>query len=323
MVFHGQSIVRRVRVILVGAGRWGANHARTVGEAGGVLVGVVDVVREAAERLARLHGARAYTSIGEAVRRERPDAALIVVPPEHLYGAAREAMEHGLHVLVEKPVATRSRDALDLALYAEKRGLVGVAGYLLRFHPATRLLTRLAPRARPWLFEAHRLVHRRRGARSRPIDLDLASHDYDLVNHLFWRLRVEHARLEEGPGGSLHEAVLTGAVRARILVSDAVPSGVRHRVVTLYGEGVVATLDYDESIAVVKRRGRGSELVALTGEPPLTTEHRVFYTMVARVEGIGEDKHPLEGVAATLRDAVHVLELIEEARRLAKKQLSR
>ncbi len=315
--------MRRVRVILVGAGRWGANHARTISEAGGVLVGVVDVVREAAERLARLHGARPYTSIGEAVRREKPDAALIVVPPEHLYGAAREAMEYGLHVLVEKPVATSSRDALDLALYAEKRGLVGLAGYLLRFHPATLLLTRLVPRARPWLFEAHRLVHRRHGARSRPIDLDLASHDYDLVNHLFWRMRVADARFEEGPGGSLHEAVLVGAVRARILASDMVPSGVRHRVVTLYGEGIVATVDYDENIAMLKRRGRGSELIALTGEQPLTTEHQVLYTMVARVEGVGEERHPLEWAAATLRDAVHVLELIEEARRLATRRLSR
>ncbi len=308
--------MRRVRVVLVGAGRWGSVHAKTVREAGGELVAVVDVDRRAAERLASLYGARAYTSLADSLA-EKPDAALVVVPPEHLYSVAVEAVEYGLHVLVEKPVALDSRSALDLAARVERRGLVGIAGYLLRFHPVVRLAARLVAESGVWLFEAKRLVHRRSVARTRPIDIDLAVHDIDLALYLLGAgLRDTRASLERVDGGSVFRFEgVAGNARVEVLASDAVPEGVRHRVLSLYGSGLVYTADFDEGRVVVKRRGRVGEERVVQGEPPLTVEHRVFYAMVARVEGLGEERHPLEAAAASIRDAALVLRVLEEARR--------
>lgn len=99
-----------MRVLLVGAGAFGASHGRAIDAAEGVeLAGVVDSDASRAQQLADAFQVPFWTSIGRGASGSGSDIAAIVVPTRHHVGTAVEAIEAGLHVLVEKPVA------LDLA----------------------------------------------------------------------------------------------------------------------------------------------------------------------------------------------------------------
>ncbi len=302
------------RLVLVGAGRWGLAHARTVQEAGGRLVAVVDVNIEAAERAAEAYGARAYQRLEDAVEKEKPDAAIIAVPPQALASVAREALGLGLHVLVEKPVALEARSAGELAGFAESRGLVGVAGYLLRFHPVTRILREIVSRE-PLLLEFYRVIGRPDNARRWPIDLDLAVHDVDLSIFLLGgEPRVLESRLEERGGGSIYELLLGySGTRVRILVSDAVAGGVKYRVVKVFTRSLVAEAFYDDGRVELWSSLRRH--VSMAAEKPLTLEHRAFYMLVCGAS-LEEVEEKLGARPATLRDAERVLRVIGGARRL-------
>ncbi len=305
------------RIVLVGAGRWGSVHARTVKEAGGVLAAVVDVRREAAERVARMHGARAYASLDEAVEGEELDAAIVAVPPSSLAAVAREALEHGLHVLVEKPVALDSGSVEELAGLASSRGLVAIAGYLLRFHPLTRLLAGYARGGGLTRVELYRVVGRPGYARSWPIDYDLAVHDIDLALYLLGGdARVLEARLVERGEGQAFELLLEAGEGARVYIyaSDAVEEGVKYRVVRVFARRGILEAYYDENVAVV--RGGGVRKVVVEGEKPLTLEHRAFYSLVcgSSLESVEER---LGARPASLGEAARVLRVVEEARRKA------
>ena len=276
-------------------------------EAGGVLAGVVDVDKAAAERVAREHGARAYTSLEEALRERSFDAAIVAVPPHALPRVAERLIEEGVHVLVEKPVATSSKEAWRLALLAEKKGVVSIAGYLLRFHPATRLAARLAPHIGLRGFRAERILPRPPNARRWPLALDLTVHDADLLLHLTGGDWQPRAAIDTG------DTILLAYERrdqlAELYTSQA--AAAKRRTVTLHGDRGLIHLDYDANTATVCV-DQECRTETLSSEKPLTLEHRAFYSLVAHAEH-GEEPEPLAAAAATLRDAARTLELIEAA----------
>jgi predicted dehydrogenase len=67
--------------------------------------------------------------------------AVVVATPVSTHGRiVREALEHGKHVLVEKPIAASSAEAAELVNLARERGLVLMVGHTFLYHPAVRAL---------------------------------------------------------------------------------------------------------------------------------------------------------------------------------------
>ena len=106
-----------MRVLQVGAGVWGSSWAEIVADAPPVeLAGIVDLDPDALERAGDLSGVppeRRFRSLGEALARVEADAALVAVPPAAHAAVAVEAVESGLHCLVEKPFALTLPEAED------------------------------------------------------------------------------------------------------------------------------------------------------------------------------------------------------------------
>ena len=125
----------RIRVAVVGAGHLGRHHARLYSAIPAAeLVGVADIIPERARRVAEAYGARPTTDYRELI--DQVDAASIAVPTEAHYAVARDFIERGRAVLIEKPLA-RSLDEADRLLdLAERNGVPVAVGHVERFNPA-------------------------------------------------------------------------------------------------------------------------------------------------------------------------------------------
>jgi predicted dehydrogenase len=115
-----------LKIVLIGIGGWGwswigvAQHS-TAWE----LQAVVDVNPEALKRAQDVYGLRPdqmYSSLDEALKHIQADAALIVVPPELHARVAEDALSHGLHCLIEKPLADTVADAKKIVAAGKKAG---------------------------------------------------------------------------------------------------------------------------------------------------------------------------------------------------------
>lgn len=86
---------------------------------------------------------RAFTSIAELLSQARPDVVHILTPPQTHYGVARQCLEHGCHVYLEKPPALHLHEVDELLSLAERKKAKLTVGHDAQFSPATRELRRL------------------------------------------------------------------------------------------------------------------------------------------------------------------------------------
>jgi predicted dehydrogenase len=134
-------------------------------------------------------GARAFDTLAALL--DHVDAAVIVVPTRAHYDVAQEALQRGVHLLIEKPIAATLEQADALVSLAREKGALLQIGHVERFNRAVRA-------AMPYL-EKPRFVESERLAPFNPrgtdvaVVLDLMIHDIDLV-HALVRDRVADVR---------------------------------------------------------------------------------------------------------------------------------
>jgi predicted dehydrogenase len=132
-----------VRVAQAGLGAWGANLVRNVDEVAD-LAWICDSSQERLDALARRHpGARTATSFDEILADPSIEAVVVATPVPTHYTLARDALQAGKHVFVEKPPAMHADEMVDLVRLAEERGRVLMPGHLLLYHPGVRKLKEL------------------------------------------------------------------------------------------------------------------------------------------------------------------------------------
>jgi predicted dehydrogenase len=176
--------VAPVRMAVVGVGHLGRQHARVAARTPGVrLVGVHDRNAGRAEEVAHAEATVVLPSREDVA--ESAEAVVIATPTVSHAELATFFLERGLHVLVEKPMASSLREADDMVALARSRGRVLEVGHVERYNPAVEAaLGRLGP---PLFIEGHRLAAPT--ARSLDIDvvLDLMIHDLQIVDALVRR----------------------------------------------------------------------------------------------------------------------------------------
>jgi predicted dehydrogenase len=126
------------RVGVIGVGSMGQNHARVYRSLPDVeLVGVYDADMSRAAEVAEEYGTEAL-ELGDLL--DAVDAVSIAVPTRYHYDAARECIDAGVHVLVEKPFVEDPADGRTLVDFAAERDVVLQVGHIERFNPAVRTL---------------------------------------------------------------------------------------------------------------------------------------------------------------------------------------
>jgi predicted dehydrogenase len=173
--------MRRLRVAVVGVGHLGKEHARVYAELPGViLAGVVDIRAEQAEKIARLYNTRYFLNYKEII--EKVEAVSITVPTTLHYAIAKEFLQHGVHVMIEKPMTGTISDARDLINVSKVKGVVLQAGYIERFNPVIAAIKRFA--INPRFIECHRLSPFTFRSADISVVLDLMIHDIDILLHI-------------------------------------------------------------------------------------------------------------------------------------------
>jgi UDP-2-acetamido-3-amino-2,3-dideoxy-glucuronate N-acetyltransferase len=121
------------RILLIGMGRWGANHLRVLKSMPIELF----VAEHDEKRLNLAEIPEDHRSKHARALFSRIDAAVVVTPVSAHFEICRDLLEMGKDVFVEKPITIVSNEARELAKLAEKSGLILQVGHIFRFDPAS------------------------------------------------------------------------------------------------------------------------------------------------------------------------------------------
>ena len=316
--------MRALRAGLIGVGAMGRNHARVIGATDGIdLVGVHDPALGSSDYA----GVTAHAS-AESLLASGLDCCVIAAPTSEHELLATMAAEHGVHLLVEKPLAPDASAADRMTSLFTSCGLVGVVGHIERFNPASiGLHARLAAGQ---LGTIYQVATRRQGPfperiRDVGVVMDLATHDIDLTQ---WATGLSYGRLAAFTGhrsGRDHEdlVIAAGVLDGGVVVSHHVNwiSSAKERLTVVTGEGgtlIADTVNADlwfyenatfsadwEALQVFRGVGEGNVTrYALQRQEPLATEIKAFRDAV---RGVGEPAVPFSDGADVVRVAEAML----------------
>ena len=167
-----------VRIGVVGAGALGFHHTRILRDVpGAALVGFHDSNTARAEKVSAELGVKSFESV-EALL-DNVEAVSVVVPTPYHFAVAAPALERGLHVLIEKPIAVTLEEADALLAIAKRTGAVVQTGHVERFNRAVRAALPYVDS--PRFIESDRLAPFNPRGSDVAVVLDLMIHDIDLV----------------------------------------------------------------------------------------------------------------------------------------------
>jgi predicted dehydrogenase len=167
-----------VRMGVVGTGSLGYHHARILRDLPGVVFkGFYESNADRAGTVERELGIRAYPTV-EALLAD-VDAISIVVPTSYHHAVAKQALEAGKHILIEKPITVTLAEADELLAIAEKKSRLIQIGHIERFNRAIRAALPYVDT--PLFIDSDRLAPFNPRGSDVAVVLDLMIHDIDLV----------------------------------------------------------------------------------------------------------------------------------------------
>lgn len=268
-----------LRVGVVGVGHIGKNHARLYGDLPSAkFTAVYDIDQPRAKKITEKSHALAAHSIDEFA--ENVDAASIATPTSTHFEIAKQLLDRGKHLLIEKPIAENTAHATELAALAAQRGLILQVGHVERFNP---VLSALEERlTHPRFIEAHRLSPYPERSTDIGVVLDLMIHDLEIILHLV-RSPVQNIDAVGVPVLSRGEDIANARIRfengciANITSSRISPE--RMRKIRVFQEDAYLSLDYQEQTGEIYRRVGGRitrDKVAIEREEPLKRQLASF-----------------------------------------------
>lgn len=130
-------MAEKIRVLVVGCGNMGASHARAYHKMKDFeIVGLVSRGQSKSRLSQELGGYPEFSDYQQALDTTKPHAVSINTYPDTHAQYVKQALSHGAHVFVEKPLANTVEECLEIKDLVIKSGKKLVIGYILRVHPA-------------------------------------------------------------------------------------------------------------------------------------------------------------------------------------------
>ena len=306
-------IMRTIREGVVGPGSIGINHARIYSELTDCeLVAIYDADRSHAERAASKYGGKACTSLVEFS--SLVDVASVATPTESHHEVGLFLLNRGKHLLIEKPIATNTAQALDLASIASANKCILQVGHIERFNPALEALEKQL--ANPRFLEVTRLSPYPNRSMDIGVVLDVMIHDLEILLHL---VRSPVISVDAVGIAVLSKGEDIANVRIRFengCVANLTASRISRdkvRKIRIFQEDSYLSLDYQKQSGYILRLNKGfikRERVKVVKGEPLQRELLAFVTcaregLIPRVTG--------REAAAALELAIRITRQIEEA----------
>lgn len=163
---------------VLGAGHLGKIHLRLLQQSEKYeLVGFYDPIAENASAVSEEFGYKAFDSIESLIA--AVDVVDIVTPTLSHFDCAKQALESGKHIFIEKPITKTYEEAMLLRSLAKENKVRGQVGHVERFNPAFTAVKKAINN--PMFIETHRLAEFNPRGTDVPVVLDLMIHDIDII----------------------------------------------------------------------------------------------------------------------------------------------
>jgi len=312
-----------IRLGIVGVGSIGKNHARIYSELPGVkFSAVLDTNREAADATSQERGVPVATTLEEFA--SLVDAATVSAPTLHHYEIGKFLLNHGKHLLIEKPITETPEQALELVKLAKERAVILQVGHVERFNPVLSALEQRL--SKPRFIEAHRLSPYPFRSIEIGVVLDLMIHDLEIILHLV-RSPVKNIDAVGIPVLSKGEDIANARIRfesgcvANVTASRVSPEKMRK--IRVFQEDAYLSLDYQKQSGEMFRLVNGTitrEAVEIEKDEPLKRE------LLSFVECSRKGIQPVVSgsqAAAALELAIEITEMTKSATSELSRELGR
>ncbi|MDH4198941.1 MAG: Gfo/Idh/MocA family oxidoreductase [Spirochaetia bacterium] len=168
---------------VVGVGHMGKYHVNVLAGLKSdqhELKGIYDINKDIAGAISRQYNVRNYDSLAELF--EDCDAVTIAVPTGNHFEVAKQAIQCGCHVLVEKPITSKVEEAIELMELAQKEKIILQIGHVERFNGAVIELQKIVEN--PIYIETKRMAPFTPRIQDAGVVLDMLIHDLDIVLNL-------------------------------------------------------------------------------------------------------------------------------------------
>jgi predicted dehydrogenase len=261
--------MRDLRFAVIGWGYWGPKIARNLYALRGAAVTMIadtDTRRLASSEL-NPWGSSTTAQVSDVFHSD-VEGVVVATPARTHFRLAKEALLHGKHVLVEKPLTDSLAEAEELVSLAEEQGRILMVGHTFEYSPAVnelRKLIRSGDLGRIYSIEAER-VNLGLFRNDTNVIWDLAPHDVSILLYLLGRqpdrINVQaHAHLQPGIHDTAHiDLVFDGGVTTHIHVSWLHPQKIRR--VTVIGDLRMAVYDDTNPAEMLKIYNKGADVHA-------------------------------------------------------------
>lgn len=262
-------IMKDLRFGVIGWGYWGPKIARNLDSLPHATVAIV--ADTDAHRLAKLVVNQPWiqtTTLLEEIFRSDVDAIVIATPVSTHFQLAREALMHGKHVLVEKPLTASVTEAEELVALAQEQQRFLMVGHTFEYNPAVNELRKLIQNGDLGKIYSIELERLNLGLFRNDINViwDLAPHDLSILLYLLnqkpTQIKVQaHAHVQRNIHDVAHlDLEFDDGMNAHIHVSWLHPSKVRR--VTVIGDSRMAVYDDVNTAEMLKIYNKGADVHA-------------------------------------------------------------
>jgi predicted dehydrogenase len=167
-----------LKVGVLGAGHLGKIHLKLLNQSEKYqLIGFYDPIASNAQKVSEEFGYKSFSSLHDLIN--AVDVVDIVTPTLSHFDCAKEAIEKGKHIFIEKPITKTVAEAEELIKLTTKHNVKGQVGHVERFNPAFTAVNSAIHN--PMFIEAHRLAEFNPRGTDVPVVLDLMIHDIDII----------------------------------------------------------------------------------------------------------------------------------------------
>jgi predicted dehydrogenase len=262
-----------IRAAVVGVGYLGRFHAQKYSQLAGTrLVAVADPHAQAREAVSRELGVPAHADyrvlLGEV------DAVSVATPTAQHFSIAKEFLESGCHVLVEKPMTTTVAEAEALIAVAHRSGRILQVGHLERFNAAVQAVQPIL--TAPRFLESARLAPFKHRGTDVNVVLDLMIHDIDLILSI---VRSPVSSIDAVGNSVFSQQIDIANARLRFAngcVANATASRVSlktERKLRVFQDDAYISMDLQQKVLTVIRKGEG---IGADGVPLVVIDERSY-----------------------------------------------